>query len=723
MNKKLVLSVLSTAVVASMAASAMAKPDAGFYVGGQVDKYYNIDAFFNHFDEALDEIVDNLDSTTYVDADGNAASFQDILTANGDLSKVMEPARLDHFEKNPYAIVDGTGSYNPEEDEDLLPPVDGGELKVESVSAITKYGVEIKFEALTEAKTNVTVQVKDNKGNVVAVVPQDLAKGETSASFDFVTPLTADPEGVWTVNGVQYDFNAVKHFNDIVAAAQSGNEVKTLAALNAAGLTDVKEENIPDYVQAIQDAANNGELETLADIQTLIIKVNADSISKDEEAAVVKAVVEATNQVQLLAALQNKAFARVNADWIVAYKTELDATTDPTAKDTVAEIQAIVDGVNQAQIDAANTAATSSAEQNAVTALIQQYVKDDEATAPVKVKADAIKKSQIKAAVFKVKEASTQTSVYSALTGLAALDPANLPAASLNIYLKADYLAAQAAYKGSIDASSPTAVADIKTNIVDQAANDALTAALNNVTSLTKDSAAADIKAALQKLANVTSHETDEANKFDMSTVKDALLVQYATEIENSSATDLASVKAAIAKVNAASDVEGSLATINNTASTAADVKAALLEIALSKGFNDYIDAPSQVQLEVAQLVIDNRPAGGYDKLDDILDDSGDGALKDQLDAHAARVQKFNNIGDLANATTSSVKAALDDYKYAGYVSLTNTQKVAVAQEILKLTKDVNGTATPLDFSGDDAVKSFKEADDYIKAAIAAAGF
>ncbi|MBR8659699.1 hypothetical protein [Brevibacillus sp. NL20B1] len=146
MNKKLVLSVLSTAVVASMAASAMAKPDAGFYVGGQVDKYYNIDAFFNHFDEALDEIVDNLDSTTYVDADGNAASFQDILTANGDLSKVMKPASLDHFEKNPYAIVDGTGSYNPEEDEDLL-PVDEGELKVESVSAIHLAQFVIKFGA------------------------------------------------------------------------------------------------------------------------------------------------------------------------------------------------------------------------------------------------------------------------------------------------------------------------------------------------------------------------------------------------------------------------------------------------------------------------------------------------------------------------------------------------------------------------------------------------
>ena len=195
MNKKLVLSVLSTAVVASMAASAMAKPDAGFYVGGQVDKYYNIDAFFNHFDEALDEIVDNLDSTTYVDADGNAASFQDILTANGDLSKVMEPARLDHFEKNPYAIVDGTGSYNPEEDEDLLPPVDGGELKVESVSALNASQIEVKFGAAVDKKS---AEDLDNYTISAANV-----KKEKATLVDSKTVvLTLDPT---TVAGLQQE--------------------------------------------------------------------------------------------------------------------------------------------------------------------------------------------------------------------------------------------------------------------------------------------------------------------------------------------------------------------------------------------------------------------------------------------------------------------------------------------------------------------------------------
>ncbi|WP_029100335.1 immunoglobulin-like domain-containing protein [Brevibacillus thermoruber] len=165
MNKKLVLSVLSTAVVASMAASAMAKPNAGFYVGGNVDKYYSIDAFLNHLDTALDEIIDNLDSTTFVDENGKAAPFLSALNAQTEeeLNAVTEPARLDHFENNPYAIVDGTGVYNPEEDEDLLAP-EPGELKVESVSAINANEIKVVFgkevfkeSAETESNYSITL--------------------------------------------------------------------------------------------------------------------------------------------------------------------------------------------------------------------------------------------------------------------------------------------------------------------------------------------------------------------------------------------------------------------------------------------------------------------------------------------------------------------------------------------------------------------------------------
>lgn len=95
-------------------------------------------------------------------------------------------------------------------------------------------------------------------------------------------------------------------------------------------------------------------------------------------------------------------------------------------------------------------------------------------------------------------------------------------------------------------------------------------------------------------------------------------------------------------------------------------------------------------------------------------------ALQKAIADHTAQVAKFNAIGDLSAATISSTKAALDTYAYAPYEALTTTQKLSVAEEINKLTKPVGNpaVATPLDFSGTDAVKTLKQANDYIDAAI-----
>jgi len=571
--------------------------------------------------------------------------------------------------------------------------------------------------------------VKDNNGNTVAVVAQDLVKGQTTASFDFVTALTVDPTGVWTVNGKTFDFGAIEKLNNILTAAASLNEINTLAALKAAGLTDIKDENISGYVTEINAATAK---DNLADIQAIITKVNTDSISSGDAAAAVKAVNDATNQPQLLAALQNKAFARVNADWIVQYQTDINtAKATPANTDTVAEIQAIVDGVNSAKIAAANTAAATSADQNAVTALIQTYVVADATTpgAPTP-KADAIKASQIKAGVFKVKEASTQTSVYSALSALAALDSTNLPVAELNSFLKAEYLASQAAYKASINGS--TSVADIKTNIVDDAAADALAASLLGVDALTGTSTTAQVKAALQKLANVTSHEAVAADKFDFSTVKDANLLAYVTTASTGFAANtpntLTTVKAAISAVNGTSDQQAYVDTIASTSSTAAQVKDALTELAAANTNNTttlYLNASSQVKLEVAQFIIDNRaslenPLTVATIVADGSTGYGTNAIGKALADHATKVGEFNAIGDLAAASNSSVKAALDTYNYAPYAALSTTKKVAVAEQIKGLTKDVSGTATPLNFGGADAVTTLKKANEYIDAAIAA---
>lgn len=196
----------------------------------------------------------------------------------------------------------------------------------------------------------------------------------------------------------------------------------------------------------------------LTDVQELINEVNEDNADAAAEADVVKAVVDATNQIQLLKALQDNGFERVNADWIADYATEtvggqsgMLALSGPTNYFGVvstgvdkADIRDAIDAANGNAISAADTAADTAAKQAAVTALIQKWVADD--VAPATAKADAIEASKIKEAVFKVQAAKTANSLYTALVGLANLDSANLAPAALNANLKADYLVAQKAH-------------------------------------------------------------------------------------------------------------------------------------------------------------------------------------------------------------------------------------------------------------------------------------
>ncbi|MED1786270.1 Ig-like domain-containing protein, partial [Brevibacillus laterosporus] len=85
MNKKVILSVLSTALVTSMATSAFAA-SGGIYIGGKVDRFYSDDAFIKQnamliadlYDSGL-ENVEN--SVLYVNWDGKVATLQELIDA------------------------------------------------------------------------------------------------------------------------------------------------------------------------------------------------------------------------------------------------------------------------------------------------------------------------------------------------------------------------------------------------------------------------------------------------------------------------------------------------------------------------------------------------------------------------------------------------------------------------------------------------------------------
>lgn len=632
-------------------------------------------------------------------------------------------------------------------------------MKTRSKSAIDNTFVEVTFDALAEALTDVTVEVKDGNGNVVEVKATDIPKGATSAQFDFVKPITNDDKvGVWTVDGVEYSFTELKLVADIVTEANNTpneNQVKLLDMLNKAGIENVDVDLIALYAVAI-DAASPAP-EKYVDVQKLIDEVNKDN---SETETLVTPVLEAKSQLALLNALEAN-YERVNKDWIMAYVSDgtavgieftaadadnnvyNDTTGTPVASVDAEVIQDVIDAVNLAQITAADTAATTLEDQAKVTALIQNWMKADNPETPkVTPKADAIKASQVKEGVLRVKEATTQNSVYNALVNLANLDNDTLKPANLNSNIASFYFTEQ--QKDNL--GTTYTVAQVNTLIVSVADGEALKAAMTDIVAKfgalnaedTNATKKAEFKASLQKLADYTSHLTGTA-KFDMKIVKDENLVKYAAEFAAATAIDATSTVAdVVTKINDVNDAQGldaALATINDTKSTATEVRDALLEIAVAlsedavAGTNAkaFINLVPQARLEVAEFVKEARVDAGADfaDLDAILSTTdGNGALKTAYDKQQGEIAKFNAIGDLASVDVTDIKDALDTYAYDEYKALTTAEKIAVAEEISKLVHvDKDGVETPYDFTtgtGADAVETLAEANAIIDAAIAA---
>lgn len=301
-------------------------------------------------------------------------------------------------------------------------------LKIESVSAITSTEVEVVFEAVEEDVFDATVVVKDAEGNVYDVRPIDISEGDTTATFEFVEEIDEELfTGIWTVNGVEYDFDAIAQFEAILAAVENKNEVALLEALEAAGILNVNEDYIQEYLKAIQDA----DAETLADIQAVIDEVNETQDGDATKKEAVEAVKEAQNQIQLLRALSTY-FEYVNADWIVKYADSLQELEDDVS---YGDIQAKIDEVNEEKVAEAYDKAFQSLKASDVAAareLANAYLSVDKEADITKVEY-ANDHLDVLDALIRVNNATTNNSLKSAL---AALD--DLETALVEKYEKAD---------------------------------------------------------------------------------------------------------------------------------------------------------------------------------------------------------------------------------------------------------------------------------------------
>ncbi|MED1854616.1 sugar-binding domain protein, partial [Brevibacillus borstelensis] len=259
MNKKLVLSVLSTAVLTSMAASAMAKPSQGFYVGGEVDKYYSPTALLADFKAGLKEILSNATDTVYVNKDGKAANF--LVAAEAEkMEDVLKPATRDLFEENDYAVVGSEGEkWNPADEDDWPVP---GDITVESVSAINKTKVDVKFNKAVDS-----IKAENFAIEGATVTSATLSEDKKSVSL--------------VVSGLNYKSSYTLVVKDVLV---DGKEIEDMSkTFTTPAVTDLWNLQVSPKAGAIKaDGADNTVITfNLIDKTTGKVDTNADDVVLD----------------------------------------------------------------------------------------------------------------------------------------------------------------------------------------------------------------------------------------------------------------------------------------------------------------------------------------------------------------------------------------------------------------------------------------------------------
>ncbi|WP_236645727.1 immunoglobulin-like domain-containing protein [Brevibacillus sp. VP] len=256
MNKKVILSVLSTALVTSMATSAFAAAG-GVYIGGKVDRFYSDEALIKQTDKFVADLYDsgleNVDnSVLYVNWEGKAATLKELADAQKNGTEAnYKTVTSEDFEKiggeEGFYAVDGQGNVST--DKEMQPeqkPVTPGDLNVESVSAINSKTVVVKLHNAVESvdRDVFTVVAKDN-GTKQYIQTATLSADKKEVTLKFYDVLKS--KSTYVVSYKSGDKILTKEFDFVVgdvAKIEASNmnipvDVPTLLdykVLDAAGL-------------------------------------------------------------------------------------------------------------------------------------------------------------------------------------------------------------------------------------------------------------------------------------------------------------------------------------------------------------------------------------------------------------------------------------------------------------------------------------------------------
>lgn len=414
------------------------------------------------------------------------------------------------------------------------------DLKVTSFEVKRGY-VEVTFKALAKELTDVTLEVLDNKGNVVEVESVKLIdQGETTAVFNFTNMLSSEAKGTWTVNGLAINLDEV----NFVSKVKTTEEGKLYDVLNNSKyFTGLIKENVNAYHKLISKKLK--DINTIADIQAIIEEGNKNV---QDESKIKDLVYVAKNgtSTQFKNAINGLGFERVNSEWMSNYKSKIGELTT----NEFTTVQNAINATNEEKIKEAYGKADTIAKKEEVLNLINKYVKAEKKEEVDKVN-EGVKVVKTDIALLKVKEAKTNATVINALKELSnVVNDKDLFSFEklVNENLKAEY-------KTALSGKEYKSVEDVKDAVVkagNDAANKKVTevvvkaaTALNDAKEEDKVDKKNELVKALEELVIASAKNAD---KFEMKNVEKALLSEYAKELVGK--TTVAEVKTVIETVN-----------------------------------------------------------------------------------------------------------------------------------------------------------------------------
>ena len=414
------------------------------------------------------------------------------------------------------------------------------DLKVTSFEVKRGY-VEVTFKALAKELTDVTLEVLDNKGNVVEVESVKLIdQGETTAVFNFTNMLSSEAKGTWTVNGLAINLDEV----NFVSKVKTTEEGKLYDVLNNSKyFTGLVKKNSKAYYKLISEKSK--DINTIADIQAIIEEGNKNV---QDESKIKDLVYVAKNgtSTQFKNAINGLGFERVNSEWMSNYKSKIGELTT----NEFTTVQNAINATNEEKIKEAYGKADTIAKKEEVLNLINKYVKAEKKEEVDKVN-EGVKVVKTDIALLKVKEAKTNATVINALKELSNVvnDKDVFSFEKLvNENLKAEY-------KTALSGKEYKSVEDVKDAVVkagNDAANKKVTevvvkaaTALNDAKEEDKVAKKNELVKALEELVIASAKNAD---KFEMKNVEKALLSEYAKELVGK--TTVAEVKTVIETVN-----------------------------------------------------------------------------------------------------------------------------------------------------------------------------